>query len=72
MELLPFITRVSVEALPTTVQLSLEMYRDPEIDDVYLALLVRAQISGDELLIGISRARSAYTDTLIGKVWLAW
>lgn len=51
---------------PPPTELSLELYRDPEIDDRYLALYVRQESYEEDLLDRIEQARAAYRPMLVG------
>lgn len=65
--LIPFVCHVTREHLGINTHLSLEVYRDPEIEDEYLALYVR-QESYDERLMGrIEEVCVEYEDMLSGK-----
>ena len=46
------------------VELSLEIYKDPEIDDRYLALYVRHDHYGPEILQRIEKVNRAFDDRL--------
>ena len=48
-------------------QLVLEVYRDPEIDDEYLALYVRLSRYDDTVMERIAAAEAEYLDRLAGK-----
>lgn len=51
--------------LPT--QLSLELYRDPEIDDQYLTLYVRQKKYEKDIMDKIEEIRLSYSDDLADK-----
>jgi hypothetical protein len=51
--------------LPT--QLSLELYRDPEIDDQYLTLYVRQKKYEKDIMDKIEEIRLPYSDELVDK-----
>lgn len=52
--------KASVERFRANAQLSLELYRDPEIDDQYLALYVRQEAYEDGILDKIRDTRDGY------------
>lgn len=67
-DLLPFITRIVREGLPSmTTELSLELYRDPEIKDAYLVIFGRSRSYDQEFLDTIKSIRPRYMDLLTGK-----
>ena len=47
-----------------TARLSLEVYRDPEFDDQYLALFIRQPIYERTLMQRVERIREQYADQL--------
>lgn len=56
--------RRAKERFNPATQLSLEVYRDPEIDDRYLALYVRQENYDDNILDAIDEISSEYEDML--------
>lgn len=66
-DLLPFIIRVTSESFGTDTQLSLELYHDPEVEDMYLAFFARNERYDENFLEVIKHIRASYTDLLTGK-----
>ena len=51
-----------------STQLSLELYRDPEIDDQYLTLYVRQKKYEKNIMDIIEEIQSIYIDKLVDKI----
>ncbi len=62
--LLPFVCRVALERLGVETELSLEVYHDPEIEDVHLALYIRQKTYDENLLDIIKEIRKQYSSYL--------
>jgi hypothetical protein len=63
-QLLPKICAEVRQAFGQETELSLEVYRDPEIDDRYLTLYVRQDQYDARIIERIESVRSAYHDSL--------
>ena len=59
--------RAAREKIGGQTQLSLEIYRDPEVDDLYPALYVRQDEYAEDIFDLIEDARSGYEPELAGK-----
>ncbi len=66
-DLLPSVCKATREQFENDTQLSLEVYRDPEIDDKYLTLYIRQQQYDEYILDSIKSVWAEYQDNLIGK-----
>lgn len=66
-DILPSITRVTSDAFNADTQLSLELYHDPEIEDMYLAVFARSGHYDEQFLEVIKHVRAIYTELLTGK-----
>lgn len=70
-DLLPSVSKVARDRLGMRTQLSLEVYRDPEIDDEYLTLYVRQDNYDEHILDLIESISAEYEDKLAGRSgWL--
>ena len=59
------------EKFRNQAQLSLEVYRDPEIDDEYLTLYVRQEEYDENIMNEIKKVRASFEELLAGKSgWL--
>jgi hypothetical protein len=47
--------------------LTMDVYRDPEIDDRYLVLLIRPERYDDSVIELLERAESEFLDELVGR-----
>jgi hypothetical protein len=65
-EVVPHAVEAAKQHFPEA-QLVLEVYRDPEIDDEYLALYVRLSRYDDTVMERIAAAEAEYLDRLAGK-----
>jgi hypothetical protein len=65
-EVIPHAVEAAKQHFPEA-QLVLEVYRDPEIDDEYLALYVRLSRYDDTVMERIAAAEAEYLDRLAGK-----
>lgn len=69
--LIPRVCRTAKKHLGKDTQLSLEVYRDQEIEDEYLALYVRQESYDERLMDKIEEVCVEYEDLLSGKLgWL--
>ena len=59
--------RAAREKIGGQAQLSLEIYRDPEVDDLYPALYARQDEYAEDIFDLIEDARSGYEPELAGK-----
>lgn len=66
-DLLPFVCKAAMERVGSGMQLSLEVYRDPEIDDEHLSLYIRSEDYDEQVLNAIRDIEVAYADKLVGK-----
>ena len=66
-DILPFVSRIASEAFNLEAELTLQLYRDPEVEDSYLAFFARTRQYDGEFFEKISRIRSGYTDLMTGK-----
>ncbi len=66
-DLLPFVARLAAEDFGPDTHLSFELYKDPEVEDTYLAFLARSRKYDQGFFEAIKRIRSGYTDLLAGK-----
>jgi hypothetical protein len=65
------VCRMVRDLLTASVQLALELYRDPEIDDAYLTLYARSTDYGPELrraIRSMSAKRAPYVRGLSGHI----
>jgi hypothetical protein len=70
-DLVPVVVGAAWDRFGDRAQLSLEVYRDPEIEDEYLTLYVRQQRYDPEIMDRIKEAWLDYQDKLVGKSgWL--
>ncbi|MBI1927294.1 hypothetical protein HYR99_24015 [Candidatus Poribacteria bacterium] len=70
-ELLPPVCKLARERFGVHTQLSLEVYRDSEIEDEYLTLYVRQENYDEHILDMIESISAAYEDEVAGKSgWL--
>ncbi len=63
-ELVPLVGAAARRVFEGPTELSLELYRDPEIDDAYLTLYVRPAKYGTDLLARIHRVAESYEKEL--------
>jgi hypothetical protein len=63
-DLLPLVCKVARERLGKDTQLSLELYRDPEIDDEYLTLYVRQENYDEHILEMLESVSAEYEEKL--------
>lgn len=69
-EMIPLAVNAALDHLPEA-QLCLEVYRDPEIEDQYLRLVVRTQNYDESVIERIEAAEKEYLALLVGKEgWL--
>lgn len=66
-DLLPAICLAVRERFGTDTQLSLEVYRDSEIEDEYLTLYVRQRCYGPDIVEAIEEIREGYEEKLSGR-----
>lgn len=70
-DLLPSVCRIASRTFGVDAQLSLELYRDPEIRDEYLTLYVRQECYDEHIMDIIEDMCAEYRDELIGRSgWL--
>jgi hypothetical protein len=65
-ELVPALCAEARREFDAATELSLEVYRDPEVNDRYLTLYVRQRNSGADLLPRIHRVGEAHAKDLAG------
>lgn len=69
--ILPFVCKIAREQVGIYSELSLELYRDPEIEDEYLTLYVRERQYDEDILDKIEDVRKRYEEMLMGRSgWL--
>lgn len=66
-DLVPFVCKLTRERMGSDVELSLEVYSDPEINYEYLTLCVRLQQYDRHILDVLRAIRAQYSNELIGK-----
>jgi hypothetical protein len=66
-DILPFVSRIASETFDPETELSLELYRDPEVEDSYLAFLGRNLEYDEKFFEKMKIIRSGYTDLLTDK-----
>ena len=70
-ELLPFVCETARKRVEDDMQLSLELYRDAEINDSHLSLYIRSHRYDERVLNAIRDIESAYVNMLVGKTgWI--
>jgi hypothetical protein len=70
-DLLSFVSKRTSERFGTSAQLSLEVYRDPEIRDEYLCLYVRQENYDEHIMDIIENIRAEYEEEISEKSgWL--
>jgi hypothetical protein len=70
-ELLPFVCETARKRVEDDMQLSLELYRDAEINDSHLSLYIRSHRYDERVLNAMRDIESAYVNMLVGKTgWI--
>ena len=66
-DILPLVCKKATEKWEEKIQLSLEVYHDPEIEDEYLTLYVRQKDYDENIMDQIKEIRAIYEEMLIEK-----